>query len=111
MIRRPPGSTLLPYTTLFRSMGFCLLNHAAVAAEYARSRGVERVAILDWDVHHGNGTQDIFYGDGQVLYLSAHQSPFYPGTGGGAVGGGGRKSVVEGKRVNLGGRRIFKKNR
>src|SRR3712207_7094415 len=73
MIRRPPGSTLLPYTTLFRSMGFCLLNHAAVAAEYARSRGVERVAILDWDVHHGNGTQDIFYGDGQVLYLSAHQ--------------------------------------
>src|SRR3712207_8440004 len=89
MIRRPPGSTLLPYTTLFRSMGFCLLNHAAVAAEYARSCGVERVAILDWDVHHGNGTQDIFYGDGQVLYLSAHQSPFYPGTGGAAGVGAG----------------------
>jgi acetoin utilization deacetylase AcuC-like enzyme len=62
-------------------MGFCLLNHAAVAAEHARSRGVERVAILDWDVHHGNGTQDVFYQDGRVLYLSAHQSPFYPGTG------------------------------
>ena len=62
-------------------MGFCLLNHAAVAAEHARSRGVERIAILDWDVHHGNGTQDVFYDDGQVLYLSVHQSPFYPGTG------------------------------
>ncbi len=62
-------------------MGFCLLNHAAVAAEYARSRGLARIAILDWDVHHGNGTQDVFYEDDQVLYLSAHQSPFYPGTG------------------------------
>ena len=62
-------------------MGFCLINNVAVAAEHGRSRGVERVAILDWDVHHGNGTQDIFYGDGGVLYLSAHQSPFYPGTG------------------------------
>jgi acetoin utilization deacetylase AcuC-like enzyme len=62
-------------------MGFCLLNHVAVGAGHARSRGVGRVAILDWDVHHGNGTQDIFYEDGEVLYLSAHQSPFYPGTG------------------------------
>ena len=62
-------------------MGFCLLNHVAVAAEHARSRGVERIAILDWDVHHGNGTQDVFYDDGEVLYLSTHQSPFYPGTG------------------------------
>ena len=62
-------------------MGFCLTNHAAVAAGLALSRGLERVAILDWDVHHGNGTQDIFYGDARVLYLSAHQSPFYPGTG------------------------------
>ncbi len=62
-------------------MGFCLLNHVAVAAEHARSHGVGRVAILDWDVHHGNGTQDIFYDDARVLYLSAHQSPFYPGTG------------------------------
>jgi acetoin utilization deacetylase AcuC-like enzyme len=62
-------------------MGFCLLNHAAVAAGHARSREVGRIAILDWDVHHGNGTQDVFYEDGEVLYLSAHQSPFYPGTG------------------------------
>jgi acetoin utilization deacetylase AcuC-like enzyme len=52
-----------------------------VAAEYARSRGLARIAILDWDVHHGNGTQDVFYEEDQVLYLSAHQSPFYPGTG------------------------------
>ena len=62
-------------------MGFCLTNHAAVAAGHALLRGLDRVAILDWDVHHGNGTQDIFYGDGRVLYLSVHQSPFYPGTG------------------------------
>ncbi len=77
-IVRPPGH----HAGRATGMGFCLLNHAAVAAEHARSRGVGRVAILDWDVHHGNGTQDIFYDDGQVLYLSAHQSPFYPGTGG-----------------------------
>ena len=76
-IARPPGHHARRAT----GMGFCLLNHAAVAAEHARSRGVERVAILDWDVHHGNGTQDIFYDDGDVLYLSVHQSPFYPGTG------------------------------
>ncbi|HZC19191.1 MAG TPA: histone deacetylase, partial [Rubrobacteraceae bacterium] len=60
---------------------FCLLNNAAIAAEHARSQGVRRIAILDWDVHHGNGTQDLFYADGEVLYLSVHQSPFYPGTG------------------------------
>jgi acetoin utilization deacetylase AcuC-like enzyme len=83
---RPPGH----HAGRATGMGFCLLNHAAVAAEYARSRGVERVAILDWDVHHGNGTQDIFYSDGQVLYLSAHQSPFYPGTGGAAEVGQGQ---------------------
>jgi acetoin utilization deacetylase AcuC-like enzyme len=77
-IARPPGH----HAGRATGMGFCLLNHAAVAAEYARSRGVERVAILDWDVHHGNGTQDVFYEDSGVLYLSAHQSPFYPGTGG-----------------------------
>jgi acetoin utilization deacetylase AcuC-like enzyme len=76
-IARPPGH----HAGRVTGMGFCLLNHAAVAAEHARSRGVERVAILDWDVHHGNGTQDVFYDDGRVLYLSAHQSPFYPGTG------------------------------
>jgi acetoin utilization deacetylase AcuC-like enzyme len=76
-IARPPGH----HAGRATGMGFCLLNHAAVAAEHALSRGVERVAILDWDVHHGNGTQDVFYDDGRVLYLSAHQSPFYPGTG------------------------------
>jgi acetoin utilization deacetylase AcuC-like enzyme len=76
-ISRPPGH----HAGRATGMGFCLLNHVAVAAEHARSRGIERIAILDWDVHHGNGTQDIFYGDRQVLYLSAHQSPFYPGTG------------------------------
>lgn len=74
---RPPGH----HAGADYGMGFCLLNHAAVVAAYARSRGVDRVAILDWDVHHGNGTQDIFYTDGSVLYLSVHQSPFYPGTG------------------------------
>ena len=76
-IARPPGH----HAGAGYGMGFCLLNHAAVAAEYARSRGLERIAILDWDVHHGNGTQDIFYADGEVLYLSTHRSPFYPGTG------------------------------
>ncbi len=76
-IARPPGH----HAGRGYGMGFCLLNNAAVAAEHARSSGVERVAILDWDVHHGNGTQDIFYANGGVLYLSVHQSPFYPGTG------------------------------
>lgn len=74
---RPPGH----HAGAGYGMGFCLLNHAAIAAEYAGLRGVGRIAILDWDVHHGNGTQDIFYADGDVLYLSVHQSPFYPGTG------------------------------
>jgi acetoin utilization deacetylase AcuC-like enzyme len=74
---RPPGH----HAGRDYGMGFCLTNHAAVAAGHALSRGLERVAILDWDVHHGNGTQDIFYSDGRVLYLSSHQSPFYPGTG------------------------------
>jgi len=76
-IARPPGH----HAGRATGMGFCLLNHAAVAAEHARSRGADKVAILDWDVHHGNGTQDLFYEDPGVLYLSAHQSPFYPGTG------------------------------
>jgi acetoin utilization deacetylase AcuC-like enzyme len=63
-------------------MGFCLLNNVAVAAAHARARGLDRVAIVDWDVHHGNGTQDIFWRDPHVLYVSTHQFPFYPGTGG-----------------------------
>ncbi len=76
-IARPPGH----HAGRDYGMGFCLLNNAAIAAEHARSGGIERVAILDWDVHHGNGTQDVFYASGEVLYLSVHQSPFYPGTG------------------------------
>jgi acetoin utilization deacetylase AcuC-like enzyme len=74
---RPPGH----HAGGDYAMGFCLLNHAAVAAAHARSLGAGRVAVLDWDVHHGNGTQDIFYDRADVLYLSVHRSPFYPGTG------------------------------
>ncbi len=62
-------------------MGFCLLNNAAIAAEAARRLGAERVMVLDWDVHHGNGTQHVFEQRRDVLYLSSHQYPFYPGTG------------------------------
>jgi acetoin utilization deacetylase AcuC-like enzyme len=74
---RPPGHHAEPTY----AMGFCLLNNAAIAAEAARRLGAERVAILDWDVHHGNGTQDFFERRRDVLYLSSHQYPFYPGTG------------------------------
>jgi acetoin utilization deacetylase AcuC-like enzyme len=73
---RPPGH----HATPLRSMGFCLMNNAAVAADALRARG-HRVAIVDYDAHHGNGTQDVFYADPDVLYLSLHQSPLYPGTG------------------------------
>ena len=61
-------------------MGFCLFNNAAIGAAKLAAAG-ERVAIVDWDVHHGNGTQDMFYGDPRILYVSTHQSPLYPGTG------------------------------
>lgn len=75
---RPPGH----HASAARGMGFCLFNHVAVAARYAQNRcGAQRVVIVDWDVHHGNGTQDIFYEDGSVLFCSTHQSPWYPGTG------------------------------
>jgi acetoin utilization deacetylase AcuC-like enzyme len=75
---RPPGHHARPA----EGMGFCLINHVAVAAaEAIRRLGVERVFLLDFDVHHGNGTQEIFYGDAQVLYASTHQYPAYPGTG------------------------------
>jgi acetoin utilization deacetylase AcuC-like enzyme len=75
---RPPGH----HATPVRAMGFCLFNNAAVAARAAQAEeGLARVAILDWDVHHGNGTQDIFWDDPTVLFVSLHQWPFYPGTG------------------------------
>jgi acetoin utilization deacetylase AcuC-like enzyme len=75
---RPPGH----HASAARGMGFCLYNTVAVAAGYAQKKhGLDRVLIVDWDVHHGNGTQDIFYSDGSVLFFSTHQSPWYPGTG------------------------------
>ena len=76
---RPPGHHALPD----RAMGFCLIDNVAVAARYAQAElGLERVAIVDWDVHHGNGTQDIFWDDESVFFVSLHQWPFYPGSGG-----------------------------
>ena len=75
---RPPGH----HATPTRAMGFCLFNNVAVATRFALDRrGLERVMILDWDVHHGNGTNDIFHATDNVLFLSIHQSPLYPGTG------------------------------
>ena len=74
---RPPGH----HATPDRAMGFCLLNNVAISAAHALSRGVARIAIIDWDVHHGNGTQDCFYGSNDVFFCSLHQWPLYPGTG------------------------------
>jgi acetoin utilization deacetylase AcuC-like enzyme len=74
---RPPGH----HAESDRAMGFCLFNSVAVAAAHARTAGVEKVAIVDFDVHHGNGTQAAFYADPAVLFVSSHQYPYYPGTG------------------------------
>ncbi|MBI2150787.1 MAG: histone deacetylase, partial [Acidobacteria bacterium] len=75
---RPPGH----HATTTTAMGFCLFNNAAIGARYAQAKhGVERVLIIDWDVHHGNGTQEIFWTDPTVFYFSTHQYPYYPGTG------------------------------
>ncbi|MET3615157.1 acetoin utilization deacetylase AcuC-like enzyme [Rhizobium aquaticum] len=75
---RPPGH----HAERMRAMGFCFFNNAAIAARHAQQKhGLERIAIIDWDVHHGNGTQDIFEADRSVLYCSTHQMPLYPGTG------------------------------
>ena len=94
-IIRPPGH----HATITNAMGFCLFNNAAVGARYAQSRyGVERVLIIDWDVHHGNGTQEIFWTDPTVFYFSTHQYPYYPGTGNADERGGGR---AEGTTLNI----------
>jgi acetoin utilization deacetylase AcuC-like enzyme len=92
---RPPGH----HCERNRPMGFCVFNNVAIAARYAQQRyGVERVAIVDWDVHHGNGTQAIFYDDPSVLFISLHQYPHYPGTGSADERGTGK---AEGTTMNF----------
>ena len=91
---RPPGH----HAEAGKAMGFCLYNNIAVGAAYARSRGLSRVAIVDYDVHHGNGTQAMFYEDPSVLFVSSHQYPFWPGSGAAAETG---RGAGEGFTLNL----------
>jgi acetoin utilization deacetylase AcuC-like enzyme len=91
---RPPGH----HAERSRAMGFCLFNNIAIGAAHARARGLKRVAVVDYDVHHGNGTQWSFYDDPSVLFISSHQFPYYPGTG--AAGDTG-KGAGAGFTVNL----------
>jgi len=84
---RPPGHHARPN----QGMGFCIFNNIAIATRYAQHKhGISKVMIADWDVHHGNGTQDTFYNDGSVFFMSTHQSPWYPGTGSAAETGEGK---------------------
>jgi acetoin utilization deacetylase AcuC-like enzyme len=93
--QRPPGH----HAEAARAMGFCFFNNVAVAAAHARAaHGIQRVLILDWDVHHGNGTNDIFHADPSVLFCSIHEWPLYPGTGPASDAGSG---AGEGFTVNL----------
>jgi acetoin utilization deacetylase AcuC-like enzyme len=94
VLARPPGH----HATPARGMGFCLFNTIAIAAAHARERGLERILIVDWDVHHGNGTQDAFYETDSVLFISTHQSPLYPGTGAATERGEG---IGEGYTINI----------